>query len=252
MSRQELLPSLIFSAVLLILMVAGLVVGDPNGLCGEPTSGACLKAVGGPLSAAVLSLVLAYGQYVSGRRQAKAADLQARLAAVPLIENEIRGFQTLAIFIVRFRAQIEIVKRNIERLSDWDEQSRASSRYEIILRNIVEAFDETHKNAIRFFDELETLIIPDNAQEIQSGIIQIGSGFASGVGPAAFYMKQYVEHTDEPSRVSARANLGGEILDNAGKACTEALNLVEETSNKIALEVHRLREKRSNYLNNSF
>jgi hypothetical protein len=235
--------------------MVGLIAGDPIGYCGETSSTACLKAISNlavPASVAALTLVLAYGQYVSGRRQAAASELQVRLAAVPLIENDIRAYQALASFIASFHLQVTAVKGSIDRIRSSMADNEIVTAYTVEFPDAIQAFDNTHEQATRFFNELKTLIIPPDAVGIQNSIIQIGSKFASGVGPTIFYMRTYLEEgPDVPASVGVLSlyRLRSGLLEDAERVCRETVSIIDGSTGEISKAVQALHERRSTYLN---
>jgi hypothetical protein len=236
------------------LTMVGLIAGDPVGYCGAASSSACFRTIGtlaGPISVAILTLVIAYGQYTAGRRQAAAADLQVRLAAVPIVESDIRSYQELTYFIVSFRRQVFLIENSLEHVIGSIKLNEPISAYIAEFSISIDAFDQTHSLASQFFDQLKHLIIPSDATGIQNAFIKIGSNFASGVGPMIFQMRTYIDRdgsSPDSVRIMAMTNVRTG-LETTKRLCSETITSIDIATGEIAEKVQKLHAKRSDYLN---
>jgi hypothetical protein len=248
------LPSFLLAGVLILLAALGLIAGDPVGYCGAESSSACTRWLGEfavPVSVAGLTLVIAYGQYKSGKRQAAAADLQVQIAAVPLVEADIRAYQSLAAFITRLRTEVTSVQQSIQRVRASQSGGSLFPTYDADFPEAISAFDNIRDTAATFFNQMEYVIIPPSASEIQGFIIEIGQGFTSRMVRTILLMKAFLDDNPESGHSVgslALSELNLHMLATAETTCEETIAKIDQAASEIAVKVAMLHERRTSFM----
>jgi hypothetical protein len=252
MPFRENWPCLAYCATLVLLLVIGFVAADSS-ICSEGAV-ACLRSFGniaGPTAIAVLTVVIGFGQFYAGQRQAKSAEAQARFAAIPLLDNEILATQFIASFAMSLDAEFTYLQRRLNQISEAFREGISWIDILQMCQGTIKSFEDIDDLADDFLEELKDYITPEQASKIQTSIIEIGKAFNLTTNPCSYYMGMFIDgngNFTREERDSAFEKLKATEISIAVGACAKALAALASAEADLTKVAGDLRAKRNLYL----
>jgi hypothetical protein len=247
-------PSILLCFTIVILLLVGLVAEDPGALCEESSKGACLITVSsliGTAIVAVLTIAITFGQYYAGQSQARSAERQAQLAAIPLLDSEILALQGIIAFATAFDWHCSRIHDTLKVIEEENDDPSDEHTIRILSNNALRSFENITINAQEYFKKVQTHIIPAQAEQAYRSIIAVGQSFTKEAGDCSYFMEVLVgddEHNESDHKQYALQKLINLEVGRAKRACTLARNDMQKALGEIRQIAVATRALRTSYL----